>query len=96
MQIQALTAFALVALCSLQGLALPTVTLDERDVANGTSASGATYTVQPGDTLYAIAITEGITTEQLEQANPDVVPTDLEVGEVLNIPSADSTNSTTS
>src|SRR5271154_6951243 len=54
--------------------------------ANTTSVGGSTYTVVSGDTLFAIASAAGISLASLESANPDVVPTSLQVGQVINIP----------
>src|SRR4051794_593201 len=67
--------------------------LSPRQVNSTTSAAG-TYTVASGDTLNAIAAAEGVSTQQLEDANPGVVPTDLQVGQVLNLPSSASSNGT--
>jgi LysM repeat protein len=129
MMLQALTTFILLAVCSLQALALPasqTETITPFDMtvegsnpgvvakdlnlgevldlpgsasandttSNGTSTAAATYTVVPGDTFDAIAAKESITTLELEDANPDVSPTDIEVGEILNLPSSASANGT--
>ena len=70
--------------------------LSPRHANSTTSAAAGTYTVASGDTLNAIAATEGISTQQLEDANPGVVPTDLQVGQVLNLPSSASSNGTSS
>lgn len=45
-----------------------------------------TYRVQPGDTLYSIAVAHGVSLFELRRANPDVVPTDMPVGELINLP----------
>jgi LysM repeat protein len=59
------------------------------------STTAGTYTVVSGDTLDSIAAKEGTTTQLLEDANPGLVPTDLQVGEVLILPvSASSSNGT--
>ncbi|WP_126428482.1 LysM peptidoglycan-binding domain-containing protein [Brevibacillus marinus] len=44
------------------------------------------YVVQPGDTLYKIARSFGVSVSQLQAANPGVVATQLQVGQVLAIP----------
>jgi LysM repeat protein len=62
--------------------------LNPRQANSTTSATAGTYTVVSGDTLSAIAAAEGVSTQQLEDANPGVVPTDLQVGQVLNMPSS--------
>ncbi len=47
------------------------------------------YTVQPGDTLFDIAYQFGFPQWHLEQANPEVEPGLLNVGQQLTIPSID-------
>lgn len=64
------------------------IRLNPRQANSTTSATAGTYTVVSGDTLDAIAAAEGVSTQQLEDANPGVVPTDLQVGQVLNLPSS--------
>jgi murein DD-endopeptidase MepM/ murein hydrolase activator NlpD len=49
-------------------------------------ASGPTYVVQLGDTLYDIALSFGITVDALQAANPGVNPSALTVGQALIIP----------
>jgi LysM repeat protein len=51
--------------------------------ASGTSV---TYTVQPGDNLFRIALRFGMTTQALAQANGIVNPSLIFVGQVLKIP----------
>lgn len=46
-----------------------------------------TYTVQPGDTLSAIALRFGVSLDDLVAANPDVAPNAMSVGTALKIPS---------
>jgi LysM repeat protein len=129
MKPQALTTVILLAVCSLQALALPAAQTDTitplevtiegtnpgvvaKDLnlgealnlprsassndttSNGTSTSAATYTVVSGDTFDVIASKESTTTQQLEDANPGVSPADLQVGEILNLPSSASANGT--
>lgn len=45
----------------------------------------ATYTVQSGDTLSAIAIETGVPVEKIEQLNPDLDPQSLTTGQVLKL-----------
>jgi LysM repeat protein len=52
----------------------------------GAAASTRTHTVQPGDTLAAIARKYGISLAALEAANPQIRPTHLQVGFVLKLP----------
>nr|AAC13727.1 chitinase [Volvox carteri f. nagariensis] len=49
-------------------------------------ASGCTYTIQPGDTFWAIAQRRGTTVDVIQSLNPGVVPTRLQVGQVINVP----------
>lgn len=50
---------------------------------------GETYTVEPGDTLLALAERLGVTLEALLEANPDIVdPNRISVGQMIRIPSA--------
>ena len=57
---------------------------------NGSSSNAPgtirTHTVKPGDTLAAIARKYGISLGALEAANPQVRPTHLQVGMILNLP----------
>jgi LysM repeat protein len=55
-------------------------------VAAPTSAQGQTHVVQPGETLYRIAVRYGITVEQLAAANGITNPALIYVGQVLVIP----------
>ena len=64
------------------------IRLNPRQADSTTSATAGTYTVVSGDTLGSIAVAEGVSTQQLEDANPGVVSTDLQVGQVLNLPSS--------
>ncbi|MER3457855.1 MAG: N-acetylmuramoyl-L-alanine amidase, partial [Chloroflexota bacterium] len=53
-----------------------------------TAPGGQTYTVQPGDTLFSIALSFGLTVEELAQANQITDPSTIYAGQVLIIPSA--------
>jgi murein DD-endopeptidase MepM/ murein hydrolase activator NlpD len=48
--------------------------------------SGPQYVVQPGDTLYDIALRFGMTLDTLQAANPNIDPGALAVGQTLVIP----------
>lgn len=52
-----------------------------------TAPGGQTYTVQPGDTLFSIALSFGLTVEELAQANQIADPSTIYAGQVLVIPS---------
>jgi LysM repeat protein len=89
MLLHAVTAVILLALCSPQALAHPATYTDVELASNGTttnSSDTSTYTVVSGDTLNGIAAAEVITLAELEDANPGVEPTNLQVGEVLDVP----------
>jgi LysM repeat protein len=63
-------------------------------MASGNGAGAATQTstrthkVQPGDTLAAIARKYGVSLDALQAANPQVRPTRLQVGAVVNLPAS--------
>lgn len=44
------------------------------------------YTVEPGDTLYSIAINNGLTVQQLASFNDISDPNDISIGQVIRIP----------
>lgn len=66
----------------------PPPTLSEPTAAPTSTAGGQTYTVQEGDTLFSIAVSFGLTVEQLAQANNIADPSSIFAGQVLVIPSA--------
>jgi len=47
---------------------------------------GATYIVQPGDTFSSIAALLGTSVAALESANPNLAPTDLQIGDEIVVP----------
>ena len=51
---------------------------------------GDTYTIEAGDSLFAIAIECGLDPDAVLAANPDVDPGALSIGQVINLPPADS------
>ncbi|MBR2960883.1 MAG: M23 family metallopeptidase [Burkholderiaceae bacterium] len=53
--------------------------------AGSVEMTGATYLVQPGDTLYSIATRNGCNPAELARANGISDPTTLRVGTVLNL-----------
>ena len=69
--------------------------LHSRQANSTTSAAGSIYTVAAGDNLNSIAAAAGVPEQSLEAANPGVVAADLQVGEVLDIPT-NGTNTTDS
>ena len=64
----------------------PSGTTRAPSATTGAAKTGATYTVQPGDTLLGIAKKIGIAVATLQQLNPGVTPEGLQVGQKLNIP----------
>lgn len=56
------------------------------DPANTPTAGAQTYAVESGDIPGTIAEKFGITVEELLAANPGIDPTNLQIGQVLNIP----------
>ncbi|KAK2011356.1 LysM domain-containing protein [Colletotrichum eremochloae] len=46
----------------------------------------ATYVIASGDTFFIVAQKLGITTDSLTGANPGVVPENLQIGQVINVP----------
>lgn len=54
----------------------------------GSGADACTYIVQPGDSLFRIATSEGVTLEEMRAANPDLVGEApiLQPGQELNVP----------
>lgn len=46
----------------------------------------SSYTIQPGDTFSSIAAALGTDVQTLEGLNPGVVPEDLQIGQVINVP----------
>jgi LysM repeat protein len=55
---------------------------------NVPAGSGTTYTVQPGDTLFAIAQRFGVTVQAIVNANNLSNPNNLSLGQELIIPAA--------
>lgn len=60
-----------------------------------TTAAPATYTVQAGDTLGAIAARLGTTVAVLVELNALADPNRLDVGQVLQVPAPDGSPTTT-
>src|SRR5262245_9892483 len=46
-----------------------------------------TYTVQMGDTISSIALKFGVSIDDLQAANPEILPNAMSVGTILKIPS---------
>jgi LysM repeat protein len=81
--------FTAVLLCALLAGLVPvqaagTAVVHDRRAPAAPAAT--TYTVQPGDTLYRIALRFGTTVEAIAQANNIVNPNLIYVGQVLTIP----------
>ena len=72
--------------CTAGEVTVPTTAPEPSD--NVPAGSGTTYTVQPGDTLFAIAQRFGITVQAIVNANNMSNPNNLSVGQELIIPAA--------
>jgi len=57
-------------------------------VAPPPAATGKTYKVKKGDTLYGIAKSQHTTTEALAKANPKLDPSRLRIGQVIRLANA--------
>ncbi len=44
------------------------------------------YVIQPGDTLYKISQMYGVTVQEIINANPNVNPYNLYVGQIIQVP----------
>ena len=55
---------------------------------SGLCPNGFLYTIQPGDTFFLLAQRFGTTVQAIQQANPGVNPNNLQVGQVICIPTA--------
>jgi murein DD-endopeptidase MepM/ murein hydrolase activator NlpD len=71
-----------------QSLTIPTKVAS--GVGTPTAAAVQTYTVTAGDTLGEIASRFGVSQQSLIAANPGVIPSQIEVGQQLTVPPADS------
>ena len=78
---------SLLAGCALQPTGVPVY--DRTGGGNSTvTMTGETYIVQPGDTLYSIAVRHGCNPTELARANGITDPTQMSIGTVLNITAA--------
>ncbi len=51
-----------------------------------TAEEGPTYTIQSGDTLESIADQHGTSVEELLTLNPEIDPTNLQIGQTIRVP----------
>ncbi len=63
------------------------------DTGGEPGVCGDTYTIRAGDSMFAIAIDCGLDPDAVLAANPDVDPGALSIGQVINLPPADSSDS---
>jgi LysM repeat protein len=63
-------------------------TVDPGATANVSAPSGKEYVVARGDSLGKIAKKNGVSVKALQEANPNIVPTKLQIGQKLQIPAA--------
>lgn len=68
--------------------------IPEAMTAASSTVSHRTYTVQQGDTEWLIAKRLGVSWSALQTANPQVLPTNLQAGQLLQIPEASSSPTT--
>lgn len=54
------------------------------------TAMAATVTVEPGQSLWSIARSEGVSLQAMEAANPNVNPLNLQVGSTVQVPASTS------
>ena len=80
---------------STPSVAPPTGTTAKAGSTTTAVKTGATYTVQSGDTMVGIAKKLGIALATLQQLNPGVSPSSLQVGQKLNIPKGSTVAATT-
>ncbi|MCQ2066278.1 MAG: LysM peptidoglycan-binding domain-containing protein [Bacteroidaceae bacterium] len=62
---------------------------------HSSKTGNGTYTVKAGDTLFSLAKANGLTVDELLEANPGLVPESISVGQTIVIPAANSISSTT-
>lgn len=69
--------------------AIPVTDFSTPELLIGTPTPDTTlYLIQPGDTLYGIALAYGTTIEAIVAANPTLAnPNDLDVGQEIRLPS---------
>ncbi|PJF27278.1 MAG: hypothetical protein CUN53_04655 [Phototrophicales bacterium] len=61
-------------------------TANEGDSPFVISSEGCFYIVQSGDSLYAIAVRNGLALDALREANPEINPQALQIGQQLRLP----------
>lgn len=86
--LSAATVAALLAGCALQDTGAPIFDRTGQGSATVTTSpvmTGQTYVVQPGDTLYRIAVNHGCDPTELAQANGITDPTQVSIGTVLRL-----------
>jgi LysM repeat protein len=67
------------------GMTVPPMT-ETNGMPTMTAPAGTEYTVMRGDNLTTIGKKFGVTPKQIQDANPGIVPTRLQVGQKLQIP----------
>ena len=86
--LSAATVAALLAGCALQDTGAPIFDRTGQGSSTTTTSpvmTGQTYVVQPGDTLYRIAVNHGCDPTELAQANGITDPTQVSIGTVLRL-----------
>ncbi|MCX7819507.1 MAG: LysM peptidoglycan-binding domain-containing protein [Kiritimatiellae bacterium] len=64
----------------------PAAAAPPAEAPSAAATAARTYTVAAGDTLGGIARKLGVSVSALQQANPDVNPARLKIGQKLNVP----------
>ena len=71
----------------------PTVTLPTTPAIPAVGGSTSEYTIVKGDSFSTIAKKLGVSVRAITEANPNVVPTKLQIGQKLQVPAASATPS---
>ncbi|OZI44870.1 peptidase [Bordetella genomosp. 5] len=76
---------AILAGCASKGTRAPVVDMTGGQSSGGSQASGGSYVVKPGDTLYKIARANNVDIETVKRLNNIADPNQIHVGQVLRL-----------